>query len=291
MTLGEIIILAIKINIAGLVFGLGLRSRAEELLSLLERPSLLARSMLAMNLIMPAFAIVLVKLFDLRTEVAVALIALSLAPVPPLLPQKDAKAGGDRSFAISLLVIFAVFAVVWVPLAVQGVGLIFGRELGMSAGPIAWIVVTLILAPLLLGIVLRRYAAGFAQRIERPVSLVSNIALVLAGGLVVVSARSAILAQIGDGTILLLTAFILVGLAVGHVLGGPNTRERTDLALATSSRHPGIALAIASTTFPDTHAAKAVVALYLLINILIGLPYVRWRARRAAAVAGEGETP
>lgn len=286
MTTAEIIILAVKINIAALVFALGLRSKAEDLVELLERPRMLARSMLAMNLIMPAFAIAVVKLFDLRIEVAVALIALSLAPVPPLLPRKEAQAGGDRSFAVSLLVVFAVFAVVWIPLAVQAVGWIFDRQLGMSAGPIAWIVVTLILAPLLLGVVLRRYAADFARRIEPLVSRVAGIALLLVAGLIVASTAPQMLEQIGDGTLLLLTAFILVGLAVGHWLGGPDPREQTDLAFATSSRHPGIALAIAFTTFPDAVAVKALVALYLIVNILIGIPYVKWRARKAGARAG-----
>jgi BASS family bile acid:Na+ symporter len=81
--------------------------------------------------------------------------------------------------------------------------------------------------------------------------------------------------------------FVLVGLAAGHLLGGPDPQERTDLALAAASRHPGIALAVAHAIFPAGHAAMALVALYLIVNILIGLPYVKWRARVSRSPAVE----
>jgi BASS family bile acid:Na+ symporter len=174
MTTAAIVLLAVKASIAGLVFALGLRSRPEDILSLVERPGLLARSFVAMNLVVPLFAIAAVMLLALRVDLAVTLIALSLSPVPPLLPRKVSKAGGDRSFVVGLLVVFAVLSIAWIPLGVCGVGSIFGRQLDVSPSAIAWIVATLILAPLLLGLALRRYAGDFARRIEPAVALVAG---------------------------------------------------------------------------------------------------------------------
>jgi BASS family bile acid:Na+ symporter len=88
-----------------------------------------------------------------------------------------------------------------------------------------------------------------------------------------------------------LAAFVVVGLAAGHLLGGPHPRERTDLALAAASRHPGIALATAQTAFPNAHGVTALVAIYLIVNIVIGLPYVKWRAHRIAAKAARDAAP
>jgi len=287
MTAAEIVLLAAKLSIAGMVFGLGLRSKPDDLVVLLERPWLLVRALIAMNLVMPLFAVTAVALLDMRLDLAVALIALSLSPVPPLLPGKASRARGDRSVAVGLLVAFAVFAIVWVPLAVHAIGALFGYQVGVSPAAIARIVATLVVAPLLLGIVLRRYAGEFARRIEPAVSKISVLVLLLAAVLIVASAAPAMLAQVGDGSVLLLAAFVVVGLAAGHWLGGPDPRERTDLALAAASRHPGIALATAQMAFPDARAVMPLVALYLIVNVLIGLPYVRWRARRIAARAGE----
>src|SRR5678809_1088011 len=98
MTMAAIIILVAKLSIVGIVFALGLRSKPEDITTLLARPGVLVRAFVAINLVVPAFAILAVKLLPLRTEVAVALIALSLSPVPPLLPRKTANADGDRDF-------------------------------------------------------------------------------------------------------------------------------------------------------------------------------------------------
>lgn len=287
MTAAEIVLLAVKASIVGLVFGLGLRSKPDDILSIVGRPGLFARSFLAMNVIMPLFAIAAIEAFAIRRDLAGTLIALSLSPVPPLLPRKLASARGDRSFAVGLLVVFAVLAIVWIPLAIHLLGLIVGREFGVPTSAIAWIVATLILAPLALGIALRRLAPDFAKLIEPAVSLTATLVLVGAAILIIVKTASAMLGQIGDGTIGVLALFVVVGLVVGHLLGGPDPQERTDLALAASCRHPGIALATTQIAFPHTQGIPALVAIYLIVNIVIGLPYVKWRARANAAKVEE----
>ena len=60
----------------------------------LRRPGLLARSLLAVLVVAPALAIALVWVFDLNREVAIALVALSISPLPPLLPSRGERAGG-----------------------------------------------------------------------------------------------------------------------------------------------------------------------------------------------------
>ncbi|HEY6817491.1 MAG TPA: bile acid:sodium symporter [Croceibacterium sp.] len=283
MTVAEIILLAIKASIVAMVFALGLRSKPSDVPALLRRPGLLARALLSMNVVMPLVAIAAVRVFDLREDVAVTLIAISLSPIPPLLPRKETSGGGDRSFAVGLLVVFAVLAVAWIPLAVPLIGNLFGREVGVPPLPIARIVIGLVLLPLVLGIALRRFAPALALRIEPPIPLAANATLLIAAVLIIFSARHEIAAQVGDGTIVLLAAFVLIGLAVGHLLGGPEPGERMDLALTTACRHPGIALASAQLAFPDALEPKAVLIIYLLVNITIGMIYIRWRR---AAVRG-----
>jgi len=283
MTLQEIILLVLKASIIALVFGLGLKSKPEDILSLIRRPSLLARTLLSMNVVMPLFAVALVSTQALRPAVAVTLLALSLSPVPPLLPGKQARAGGDTSYAIGLFVILSLLSIVWVPLALHLLGGILGRPLGVPSATMAKIVAILILGPLLLGMAVRNFAASFAKRIQPTVAIAAIIALLVPAVLILFSAWREILGQIGDGTVLILAAFVIVGLVAGHLLGGPVPEERTDLALATALRHPGIALTIATIAFPNAHDVKALVALYLIVNVLLSLPYVRWRAKQEAA--------
>ena len=81
--------------------------------------------------------------------------------------------------------------------------------------------------------------------------------------------RLAVLADRVGGVILLL---------VGHLLGGPDSGNRGALASATVSRHPAIALLLASGAFPEHESnVIAMVLLYLLAALLLAIPYERWR--------------
>jgi BASS family bile acid:Na+ symporter len=51
------------------------------------------------------------------------------------------------------------------------------------------------------------------------------------------------------------------------------------LALACGTRHPGIAIAIASLNFPDEKGVAALIVYHLVIGGLISAPYIRWRNR------------
>jgi BASS family bile acid:Na+ symporter len=82
----------------------------------------------------------------------------------------------------------------------------------------------------------------------------------------------------GNGAMLALAIFMAAGTAVGHLLGGPAEEDRTVLAIATSSRHPGLALAIAKANFPEQSLLVAgAVVIYLILRIVLTIPYGRWR--------------
>jgi len=157
----------------------------------------------------------------------------------------------------------------------------------MTASTVALIVLLTVLAPLTAGLIVNRFAPTLAARIAGPVSLFATILLVVAALPVVVAAWPAVKSMIGNGTLLALAVFAAVGLAVGHWLGGSNPDHRTVLALATSARHPAVALAIAGANFQQQKAVLAVVFLYLVVGTAVSLPYVVWRKRRHAATAAE----
>ena len=93
---------------------------------------------------------------------------------------------------------------------------------------------------------------------------------------------SAMWALVGQGTILAIVIFTVAGLGIGHLLGGPDPHHAVVLALSTACRHPAIALAVASTNFPNERFG-ALILLYLLVNALAGIPYVMWQRRRVAS--------
>ena len=90
----------------------------------------------------------------------------------------------------------------------------------------------------------------------------------------------AIVSLVGHGTLLAIVVFVAIGLIVGHLLGGPDPENRAVLALATSARHPAVAIAIAHFGFPGLKLTGAAVLLYLLVSIIATIPYMTWVKRR-----------
>jgi BASS family bile acid:Na+ symporter len=275
----QLIGLAIQVSMAAIVFCVGLNTRRGDIVSLLGKPGLLFRSLLAMNVIMPIVAALLAIAFGLDRPVEVALIALAVSPVPPILPAKEIKAGASSSYAVALLAISALVAIVLVPGSIELLGWIFGRTVHVPIPTVVKAVAVSVLAPLLAGVVVRYFGPVLAARIVRPLTRVANILLVAAAAPVLFVAWPALVAEIGSFRLIAVVLLVLTGLAVGHLLGGPDPDDRTALALSTSSRHPGVAIAVANTLVPDDKTVVVAVLFAFLASVIATAPYVKWRKR------------
>jgi BASS family bile acid:Na+ symporter len=80
-------------------------------------------------------------------------------------------------------------------------------------------------------------------------------------------------AAAGEGAILAMVVFVVIGLIVGHVLGAPDADHSVVLAISSACRHPAIALSIASANFAEEHFGGTIL-LYAIVNIVVGLIYV-----------------
>ena len=284
MALQHLVMLAIQVSILCTVFGFGLKATREDLLYLLRRPSLVGRSLLAVFVVLPIVAVLLVLTFDFPQSVKIVLVALALSPVPPLLPRKETGAGGQSSYALGLMAILSIVSIVAVPLGLEFLQRAFGRELGMPPGTIASVVVKGTILPLLAGMAVRAFLPGVASRIQRPVELIARLLLPAAVVVLFAGAATSVWALVGDGTVASMVILTLAGLAIGHVLGGPHPEQSVVLALSTACRHPALALTIATTNFPDRQFG-AIILLYLIVNGIVCVPYLKWHQRRHVAAA------
>jgi BASS family bile acid:Na+ symporter len=142
-----------------------------------------------------------------------------------------------------------------------------------------------VIAPLAAGMIVGQIAPAVAGRIAGPVSHFAVVLLVAAVLPLLFSIWPLLASMVGNGTLVVLALFTIVGLGVGHWLGGPDADDRTVLALATAARHPAVALAIAGAGFPQEKGVLAVVFWHLVVGTVVAIPYVMWRKRRHAACA------
>jgi bile acid:Na+ symporter, BASS family len=277
MTLAQWLNLILQASIMLTVLGLGLTASFQDASFLFERRKLLGRAALSMMLVMPAVAIFIATTIALPFEVKVALVALSLSPVPPIIQKKQITAGGRETYAVGLLVAMSLLAIVLVPLWVIVLDQAFDRQAAIGPLKIAKIMLMTVLAPLIVGLLIRRWRPS-SERAAGPVMAVGGIFLVVGCAFLVYGLWPTIRSFLGNGVLLMLIVLAVIGLAVGHLLGGPRPGDRTSLALATSSRHPAVALAIATSgVVSEPKPELAIILLYLLVATVVSLPYQRWR--------------
>ena len=179
----------------------------------------------------------------------------------------------------------SALAIVTVPITVSLFNNAIGRTGEIAPLRIAKVVLTSVLVPLASGIALRRLAPALASKIARPVVIIGIVLLIVSALPLLYALFPAVRALIGNGTAAVIAAMAAIGLGVGHMLGGPRPDDRTVLALSTTSRHPAVALAVASSGGTELRPELAAILLYVIIAALISVPYVAWRKKRAIGAA------
>jgi BASS family bile acid:Na+ symporter len=279
-----LVLAAFQIAIIATVFGYGLQATRDDVIYVVRRPGLMLRSLLAVLVIVPIVVVACIKMLDLPRPTEVVLMALAISPVPPLLPKKQKKAGGLPPYGLGLLLLLGLGSIATVPLSVMVLNHVFDQPLSMRPDRITKIILAMVVAPLVAGLAFSKLLPRISEMLLKPLRLTAS-ALLIAGSLALLAGTwHAIWSATGHWTVISIIAFILLGLLVGHLLGGPEPEHASVLALSCASRHPAIALAVASTNYPGEQFAPTLI-LYVLLSVAVCVPYVGSQRRRAERIS------
>lgn len=263
------------------VLALALRARTEDVLYLFREWRLGLRAFVAIFVIVPLAAALLVSAFEFRHEVEVAIMVLSVSPIPPLLPKRQLKSGAEGNYITGLLVAAALVSPIVAPVGLHLFGALLGNDAHVSFANLGTTLAITIVVPLLLGLGLQKLLGEHADRVSDRLGKFAALLLVACGLVLLVMLFPAIVRLVGEGTLVALISLIIVGLLAGYLLGGPSRTHRGALALAAAVRHPGVAMGIAATNFPDEKAVLVTIALYVVLGLLTALPLLmlgrRWQ--------------
>jgi BASS family bile acid:Na+ symporter len=218
-----------------------------------------------------------VKLSDAPVGMKVSILLMAIAAVAPLLPRKLFKIGVGASFADSLSVVTMVLAIPLVPITAVALGAMFGRDLIVPPASVAATLAKTFLVPFVVGMILKAVLGKRALPLGQWANTISMIIIGGVVGLLVIAQRGTILAVLWQ-SLPIVVAFAVGSLVIGHAVGGPDPAERTALAIATVTRHPGLALLIAAATFPNLPVLPPILSL-IIGCALVSIPYTAWRKR------------
>jgi len=282
MEVGKVLAILLQGSMMVSVLAIGMSASVSDILYLWHRPGLLLRSFLAMYIVVPLIAVALVLLMPLSPGGSLGLVLVAISAGAPLLPKTMLKLGCNPPYVYSLLVSTSLLAVLTIPTSLVAISPVLPENVRVSALSVAVVVARTFLVPLAVGMLFRYLAPLTADRIRGPVMMVAGLVLMTTLlGLLVLSFSSVLAIDLPSfGAIAIVT---FAGLAIGHLFGGPEPGDRTCLALASSSRHLGLAAVIALTNFPEARPLPFVFV-FMAVSIVANILYAAyWRKKQIAA--------
>lgn len=266
------------------MFCIGLHAGLRDFGALLRDRARTTRAVFANVVVPPLIAALLIAIFQVPESVASVLFLLALAPGGINAVQFSTKAPGRLALAGELLFLLSIIGLITAPIAAWMI-LPEGASVGVPAGELAFRVLGLVTAPLVIGMAVRATGPALAERLYKPAMLVSTMSFV-ASVVLSLSQRQDALALLGSQTVLVMLLFVVALMATGWLAGGPETDRRQVLAVATNLRNVGLVFVLVEGCCEGGERTSAVLgfmALMVPANLMLTILCAVARKRRSAA--------
>jgi len=281
MPFDPLVDLLISLFLALALLCIGMSATWGEMLLLLRDRTRLMPALFANVVIAPLVALILIWLLPMEPAAATVLLLLAFLPGGINAVQFSTKAPGQAAAAGELLFVLSAVALLFAPVA----ALVILEPEGALNLPWSQLAVRIgvyVVVPLLAGMLIRARAPELARKLYKPAMLTSTLCFI-ASVVISLGARQDALAELGTATVIAMLLFILVMMAVGWVMGGPDPDSRQVLAVSTNLRNVGLVYVLVDDCCGDPlmpTAVLAFMAIMVLPNLLLTVGCGVQRKRR-----------
>lgn len=240
------------------MFGMGLTLSAADFKEVFRRPKEVALGVVGHFIIMPLLAFLLAVGLHLPKEVAVGVILVGCCSSGTSSNVMVFLARGNVALAVSIASVSTILAPIFTPLLIF---LLASKWVHISVGSLFLSIVQVIIVPLCLGFLIKKFFGKQAAASTKAMPLVSVIAIVLIVSGVVAGAQ----AQIAK-TGLLIFAVVILHNILGYCLGfffsrlfGMDLSKQKAVAMEVGMQNSGLGVAIASTSFSPLAAVPSAI--------------------------------
>jgi BASS family bile acid:Na+ symporter len=252
--MGFIVDVVLPLSLAFIMFSLGIGLTADDFVRVASQPRDFIVGAVSQVVLLPVVAFLLVSLWTLPAELALGVMILAAAPGGPTSNLLTAFAKGDVALSISLTAIISPLCVLTLPPIVAfSQARLLGPETAaaLSIGGAALRLFLIVAVPVLIGLLLRRFAESWARRFE-------PVALKISGVIFVVVLLAAIykewdklavyFAQSGSITLVLVVTMMVLSYLLARVFAtGP--RQHVAISIECGMQNGVLAIAVATALF------------------------------------------
>jgi BASS family bile acid:Na+ symporter len=267
------VMLAVLIPLTAFTVGLRAPRRADGAPPLWKQRSLLLRSLLAVLVLVPLWALALVSVLSLspvvKGGVLVAVVAVGIGPVSEM--KRIHGDAPDARYELDLNLVVLLLSIAFVPLAFSWLASLHRVPVDIGPGAVAEVVLGRAFVPMVAGLLVARLAPRFARVAGGYLPTIENAALLVVMAVILIGTWRSLL-SVGVTGWLASALTAAGGVVIGHVLGGPRPGARRVLAAASALRFPALALLLA-TRLPRGHQIVPVVFAYVVAALVVVTGY------------------
>ena len=279
--MGIVTDVVLPLALAFIMFALGLGLTFGDFARVAKQPRDFLVGAASQIILLPAVAFALVSIWPLQPELALGVMIIAAAPGGVTSNLLTAYARGDVALSISLTAVISLLSVVTIPIIVvlsyaylmdDG-----GKEVSVAQTAIS--VFVIVTVPVVIGLLVRRFAEGFALRFEPIARHVSTglFVLVLAGA--IFQERNNIVtyfAQAGLVTLTLNVVMMVLAYYVARLFAGGQA-QRVAISIECGLQNGTLAIAVATLLFGGPAVIPA--ATYSLIMFATALIFIAFLRR------------
>lgn len=241
-----------------IMLGMGMTLQTSDFALVAKRPFALVIGILAQFIIMPLTAWAIVNVVSLDPALAVGVILVAAAPGGTASNVMTYLAKGDTALSVAMTTVSTLVAPILTPLLVLWLA---GSYLPVDAWGLFLSIIQIVIVPIVLGLLLRRFLPKFVARLVPWMPLVSVIGITLVILAVVSASAQTILTS---GLVIFAIVIVLngVGLALGYFaarLAGLDERSRRAVSIEVGMQNSGLAAGLARTHFSPEAALPAAI--------------------------------
>ncbi|MBO5642297.1 MAG: bile acid:sodium symporter family protein [Prevotella sp.] len=262
-----------------LMLDLGLTLQPRDFVFIVRKPRAALVGLFGQLIMLPLIAYAIASLFSLPPIFFIGVMLIACCPGGSSSNIFSMLAKGDVALSVSLTALSSIITLVTVPAIMQWVTVYVGASQGIQLPVVNLLMqnVFTMLAPIVLGILCRKYYSNVAMKMDRVLSKIAFPALMLLAGIFFVQHYDTITTHFSVlgmcVGLLLLTAVALSG--VGSRCMRLNNKERRTIVIEVGMQNAAQAIAVASSpfVFNDGRIAIPAIIYALLMNVVL-LTYV-----------------
>ena len=268
-----------------IMFGLGLGLTANDFIRVIQQPKNFVVGFICQLIILPVVALILVLIFrnyiDLSIELALGVMIIASVPggVTTNVMTKFAK--GDVGLSISLTAVISLISIITVPFIILNSAKMLGISIiseEITMGKIAVQMAAIVTIPVILGMIVRKYAEKFITSNISIVEKTTSILFLIIFIGVWIEERDNILRYVKEAGVITLVLNIAMMIIAYYIAKSFTTgmKQRKTISIECGLQNGTLALAVAKMIFNDEMLNLVIVptATYALIMYITGFALI-----------------